>query len=82
MYSFARRPLWILSHLVVASLILLAVALGFWQRSRYLEETAKQDRLEVLAARTPVPYEDAVDVGAAPSDVDPAVEFTRVEGGT
>lgn len=78
MYSFARRPLWILSHIVVLSLILLAVALGFWQRSRYLEETAKQDRLEALAAREPVPYEEAVDTDVSPSDVDPAVEFTRV----
>ncbi len=78
MYSFARRPLWILSHVVVVSLILLAIALGFWQRSRYMEETAKQDRLEALAARAPVPYEDAVDLATAPSEVDPAAEFTRV----
>ncbi len=79
MYAFARRPLWILSHVVVALLILLAIGLGFWQRSRYLEETAKQERLEELAARPPVPYSEAVDVDSSPADVDPALEFTRVE---
>lgn len=79
MYSFARRPLWMLSHVVVVALILLAVALGFWQRSRYLEETAKQDRIESLASEPPVPYADVVDIGADPAEVDPSVEFTRVE---
>ena len=45
MYDFLRRPAWIVSHIVMASLIVLAVVLGFWQRSRYQEESARADRI-------------------------------------
>jgi cytochrome oxidase assembly protein ShyY1 len=62
----------------VAALIVLAVVLGFWQRSRYYEETGKQGRLEMLAAQDPVPYYQVVDLGQAPGDVDPALQYTRV----
>lgn len=79
MYDFLRRPAWIVSHVVVALLIVTAVVLGFWQRSRYFEERAKQDRLEELAAQPPVPYDEVVDPADGPDEVDPAVEFTRVE---
>lgn len=79
MYDFLRRPAWIVSHLVVASLIVLAVVLGFWQRSRYQEETARQGRIDALAASDPVPYDDVVEPGTSPGDVDPDVEFTRVQ---
>ena len=78
MYDFLRRPAWIVSHVLVASLIVLAIVLGFWQRSRYLEETARQDRIDALAASDPVPYDDVVEPGTAPDDVDPEVEYTRV----
>jgi cytochrome oxidase assembly protein ShyY1 len=78
MYDFLRRPAWIVSHVVVAALIVLAVVLGFWQRSRYFEETGKQDRLDALAARDPVPYDEVVDPARAPDEVDPEVEYTRV----
>jgi cytochrome oxidase assembly protein ShyY1 len=79
MYDFLRRPAWIVSHLVVASLIVLAVVLGFWQRSRYLEETDRQDRIDALAASDPVPYDDVVEPGTSPDEVDPEIEFTRVQ---
>ena len=79
MYDFLRRPAWIVSHVLVAALIVLAVVLGFWQRSRYYEENGKQDRLDELAARPPVPYGDVVDADESPDAVDPDVEFTRVE---
>lgn len=79
MYDFLRRPAWIVSHVLVAALIVLAVVLGFWQRSRYFEENGKQDRLDELAARPPVPYGDVVDADESPDAVDPDVEFTRVE---
>ena len=78
MYDFLRRPAWIVSHLIVAALIVLAVVLGFWQLSRYQEESAKQDRIDALAADEPVPYDDVVDGSDDPGDVDPDVEFTRV----
>ena len=41
MYDFLRRPAWIVSHLIVAALIVLAVVLGFWQVLRYREESSK-----------------------------------------
>ncbi len=78
MYDFLRRPVWILSHVVVACLIALAIVLGFWQRSRYYEETAKQDRLDALAARDPVPFDEVIDPDLSPERVDPDLEFTRV----
>jgi cytochrome oxidase assembly protein ShyY1 len=78
MYDFLRRPAWIVSHVIVATLIVLAVVLGFWQRSRYYEETGKQDRLDALATQAPVPYDQVVDPTTSPDEVDPDVEFTRV----
>lgn len=79
MYDFLRRPAWIVSHIVMASLILLAVVLGFWQRSRYEEESARADRIEALAAQEPVPYDEVVDPAAAPDEVDADAEFRRVQ---
>lgn len=79
MYDFLRRPAWIASHVVMASLIVLAVVLGFWQKSRYDEETARQEQIDALAAADPVPYDEVVDPTASPSEVDPDVEFTRVQ---
>lgn len=78
MYDFLRRPAWIASHLVMASLIVLAIVLGFWQKSRYDEETARQAQIDALAAAEPVPYDDVVDPGGSAADIDPDVEFTRV----
>lgn len=79
MYEFARRPVWILSHFVIGALILLAIGLGFWQRSRYYEETSKQQRLDALAARDPVPLSDVVDPALGIGEVGRGIEFTRVE---
>jgi cytochrome oxidase assembly protein ShyY1 len=64
MYDFLRRPAWIVSHLIVAALIVLAVVLGFWQLSRYQEESAKQDRIDALAADEPVPYDTSSTAGS------------------
>ncbi len=79
MYRFLRRPMWILSHVVVVLLITLAIALGFWQRSRYETENAKVDQIEARAALAPVPFDDAVDTDLTPVEVDPGVVSTRVE---
>ncbi len=79
MYDFLRRPAWIASHVVMAALIVLAVVLGFWQKSRYDEETARQEQIDARAAAEPVPYDEVVDPAASPAEVDPDVEFTRVQ---
>jgi cytochrome oxidase assembly protein ShyY1 len=79
MYDFLRRPAWIVSHVVVAALIVLAVVLGFWQRSRYQEENAKADRIEALSTQDPVPFDQVVDPSDAPDQVDGDAEFRRVQ---
>ena len=52
MYRFAFRPLWLLSHVFALGLIVLFVALGFWQLRRHDD---KVDRNETIAARTERP---------------------------
>ncbi|MEI2638164.1 MAG: SURF1 family protein [Microthrixaceae bacterium] len=60
MYSFLRRPLWIISHVLIAALIVVLISLGFWQRSRYFEERGEKDRIESAAAADPVPLDSVV----------------------
>lgn len=79
MYSFLRRPLWILSHVLIAILIVVLVSLGFWQRSRYYEELAKQQDLEAAAAALPVPLDDVVEPGTPLHGVPADAPYTRVE---
>ena len=78
MYDFLRRPAWIVSHVLIALLVLALVGLGFWQRQRYLEEKDKSDRLTALASAEPVPLDDVVDAGTSPGDVAESDEYRRV----
>lgn len=84
MYDFLRRPAWILSHVLVAVLIVAMVGLGFWQRQRWIDERARTQALQAQAAATPVPLDEVLhsagvhrstDAGAVPDSVD----FRRVE---
>jgi cytochrome oxidase assembly protein ShyY1 len=43
MWDFARRPRWILSHLLVVALIVTMVNLGLWQLRRYDEKKVLND---------------------------------------
>ncbi len=79
MYSFLRRPAWILSHLLIALLVAVLIGLGFWQRDRWFEERERQQAIELTGEREPVAYGTAVDPALAPAEVDPEVRFTRVE---
>lgn len=79
MYDFLRRPMWILSHVLIALLVLALIGLGLWQRARWIEESDKAERLEQRAQFAPLPYEDAVDPTADPAAFDPELRFTRVE---
>jgi surfeit locus 1 family protein len=54
-YRFAARPLWILSHVFVASLIVMCVSLGFWQLRRHDERAAQNAQ---VAARSVAPVRD------------------------
>jgi len=79
MYSFLRRPVWILSHVLIAALVVVLVGLGLWQRERWSEERDRQQAIELRGEQAPVAYEAAVDTARAPIDVDPGLRFTRVE---
>lgn len=79
MYSFLRRPLWILSHVLIAVLIGVLVSLGFWQRSRYYEESEKQHELDAAAAAQPVALAQVVDPGTPMDRIPGDVAYTRVQ---
>ena len=53
MYRFAFRPLWIVSHVFVAALIVLCLNLGFWQLHRH-DERADQNAQVVARSEAPV----------------------------
>ncbi len=78
MYSFLRRPIWILSHVLIAALICSLIGLGLWQRSRYYEEKDKAERLEEKARAEAVPLDDVVDIDDATADVAESDRYTRV----
>ena len=84
MYDFLRRPAWIVSHVLVALAVVAMIGLGFWQRQRWIDESATSDALAAEAASTPVPLEevlgDADVTPTTPADQVPeSVEFRRVE---
>ncbi len=81
MYDFAKRPLWILSHVLVAAAVLVMLRLGFWQMDRWHEEQGNLERIEAGTTAEPVPLEDALSGLGNPistSDVDESAEFRRV----
>lgn len=78
MYDFLRRPAWIISHVLIALLILAMIGLGFWQRQRWIDEKAKSDKLEALSTGTPVPLDDVVSAHTRPDAVGSAAEYRRV----
>lgn len=78
MYAFLRRPIWILSHVLIAVLVVALIGLGFWQRARWLDEKGKAEALEQRAAQPAVPLSEVVDPDADAASVDPSVRFTKV----
>lgn len=70
-YRFALRPRWILSHLLVLTLIGAMISAGFWQLNRRDE---KRDRNAAVAARAELPPVDVTGL-AAPGDFDDVSEL-------
>lgn len=54
MYAFARRPRWILSHLLVVVIVIVMVFLGFWQLHRLAEKQARNQLAAENSRRGPV----------------------------
>ncbi len=81
MYDFARRPLWILSHVLVVVAVLVMVRLGFWQMSRWQDEQEALERIEAGLVADPVPLEELLaDLGdpATTDEVDASAKYRRV----
>lgn len=69
MYRFALRPLWLLSHVLVAALIVTCVYLGFWQLRRHDE---RADRNAAVVTRSEQAPADLDAVLASVDDIDDA----------
>ena len=67
MYRFALRPLWIVSHVFVAFLVVLCVNLGFWQLRRHDE---RAERNAQVIARSEAPVVDVQTLVAEFNDVE------------
>ena len=62
-YRFARRPQWIVGHVLVVALLVLFVNLGFWQLRRLDERRATNALVTARALVQPEPVGDLVDPG-------------------
>lgn len=81
MYDFARRPLWILSHVLVVVAVLAMIRLGFWQMSRWHTEQEALDRIESGLVAEPVALDELLaEVGDPESieGVDESAKYRRV----
>jgi cytochrome oxidase assembly protein ShyY1 len=65
-YRFARRPLWIASHVLVGAIVILMIWAGFWQLRRFGD---RRDLNRLYAERQAAPVTDIADV------LDPASAF-------
>lgn len=67
MYRFARRPLWILSHLFVVFLVVMCVSLGFWQLRRHDQ---RADNNAAVRERSELPVEQLGVLAASTTDTE------------
>jgi surfeit locus 1 family protein len=70
MYRFALRPRWILSHLLVATLVALMVSAGFWQLRRLDERRDHNAAVEAAADLPSEPIGQLLPAGADATDDD------------
>lgn len=76
-YTFARRPRWVLSHLLVLALIVGMIAAGLWQIDRHNQRASRNALIETRSAEAPVPLSSVVVPGSDPS-VGTTEQFRRV----
>ncbi|KAA0234667.1 MAG: hypothetical protein JJLCMIEE_02231 [Acidimicrobiales bacterium] len=77
MYRFLLKPRWIVSHVLIGTLIFTMAGAAVWQWTRYNEEKAGEERLDARLAAAPVPLPDLVSVDD-PYDVGDDLAGTRV----
>ena len=78
MWDFARRPAWIVSHVLVVVGVIVLIVLGFWQRDRFLDESARAERIQVRSEGEPVPLDEVVAPGTPVGSVPADAEYRRV----
>lgn len=76
-YSFARRPKWLVSHLLVAVLVAAMVIAGVWQINRHGERQDRNARVTERAELSPVSLGSIAAPGVA-SSIGEAEQFRRV----
>ena len=64
MWDFARRPRWILSHILVLVLIVVMINLGFWQLRRLHEKTTLNDHVRSRGSLATEPITALVPTGS------------------
>lgn len=64
MWDFARRPRWILSHLLVLVLIVIMINLGFWQLNRRDEKSTLNDNIRSRGSLPTQPIDALVPAGS------------------
>ena len=77
-YRFARTPKWVLSHVLVALLLIAMISAGFWQLDRHRQRRGQNDLIEARSQLERVPF-----ATVAPPGVDSSVgeqeQYRRVE---
>jgi cytochrome oxidase assembly protein ShyY1 len=74
---FLLRPRWLLSHLLVALLVVSMISLGFWQLRRLDEKRDRNALIEARQDEPVVPVEELLAPGATAGEVD-AARYRRV----
>jgi len=76
-YRFARRPKWILSHVLVAALVLAMLGAGVWQINRHGERSDRNDVVRARSGEAPVDLASVAPPGSS-ADVGESQQFRRV----
>lgn len=82
MYRFALRPRWILSHLLVAAIVLGCVWAGFWQLRRLDDKREAIDRYTQRSDMEVVDVGELLSVDSTESDVDAVALRSVTAAGT
>lgn len=76
-YSFARRPKWIVSHVLVLGLIASMIVAGLWQIDRYQSRSERNELIAERAVQAPVALSSIAPPGVG-SQVGEEQQFRRV----